>query len=97
MILYDAFGWRPPQYAHVGLLQDSNHQKYSKRSGASHSEIRSLERQGVFAEALINFVALHGWSHDLRDDFLRLQDLVDHVCSLSRDYFRVMLTNTVRP
>lgn len=95
MIMYDAFGWKPPQYAHVGLLQDSNHQKYSKRSGASQSEIRSLERQGIFPEALINFVALHGWSHDLRDDFLRLQDLVDHVCTFLCDYIRAMLTLAV--
>lgn len=79
--MYEAFAWQPPVYAHVGLLQDSHQQKFSKRAGDVGLDIRSFERRGIFPEALVNYVALFGWSHALGDDFLELQDLIDHVCS----------------
>ncbi len=78
VVLYDAFDWKPPTFAHVGLLQDSSRQKYSKRDSALN--IRSFKEDGIFAEALINYVALFGWSHRVGDDFLSLNDLVEHVC-----------------
>lgn len=77
MVMYNAFKWEPPTFAHVGLLQDSLRQKFSKRD--STLNIRSFEKDGVFAEALVNYVALFGWSHRLGDDFLSLKDLIKHV------------------
>ena len=77
--MYNAFGWKPPVFAHVGLLQDSSRQKFSKRDSAL--DIRSFQKDGIFAEALVNYVALFGWSHRLGDDFLSLKDLVKNVCS----------------
>ena len=81
MVLYKAFDWDPPTFAHVGLLLDDSRQKLSKRGLAS--DIRGFERDGFFAEALINFVALFGWSHRLGDDFINLQKLVKNVGSSS--------------
>ena len=80
--MYQAFGWEPPLYAHVGLLQNSERQKYSKRNGDTDLDMRSLAMNGTFPEALINYVALHGWSHELGDDFLRMPDLIKNVCGL---------------
>ena len=77
MVMYDAFKWEPPVFAHVGLLQDSSRQKFSKRNSALG--IRAFEEEGIFAEALINYVALFGWSHRLGDDFLSLDDLIKNV------------------
>ena len=77
MVLYNAFKWEPPTFAHVGLLQDSSRQKLSKRDLSL--DIRQLQKDGIFAEALVNYVALFGWSHRLGDDFINLQDLVDNV------------------
>ncbi|KAL2048544.1 hypothetical protein N7G274_000456 [Stereocaulon virgatum] len=74
MVLYKAFDWEPPTFAHVGLLLDDSRQKLSKRGLAS--DIRGFERDGFFPEALLNFVALFGWSHRLGDDFINLQELV---------------------
>ena len=78
-VMYEAFGWQPPKFAHVGLLQNNDRQKYSKRKGDADLDMRSLEKKGVFPEALINYVALHGWSHNLGDDLLRLPSLIKNV------------------
>ncbi|KAL8944736.1 MAG: hypothetical protein Q9216_000305 [Gyalolechia sp. 2 TL-2023] len=75
LLLYDAFGWKPPEFAHVGLLQDSSQQKFSKRKGGLN--IRRFEEQGIFPEALLNYVALYGWSHTKTSDVMSLSDLVE--------------------
>lgn len=77
--MYEAFGWEPPLYAHVGLLQNTERQKYSKRKGEGNLDMHSLEKEGVFPEALINYVALHGWSHNLGSDLLGMADLIQNV------------------
>ncbi len=82
MVMYNAFGWKPPKFAHVGLLQDFSRQKLSKRDLAM--DVRSFREDGIFPEALVNYVALYGWSHRLGDDFLSLQDLVKTVGSRVR-------------
>ena len=95
MVMYDALGWQAPLYAHVGLLQDNQRQKYSKRKGDAELDLRSLETKGVFPDALINYVALHGWSHNLGNDLLTMGDLIKNVCPLfsqrHRDY---LVTNS---
>ncbi|KAL8974778.1 MAG: hypothetical protein Q9197_000986 [Variospora fuerteventurae] len=75
LLLYRAFGWEPPEYAHVGLLQDSSHQKFSKRKG--DLSIRRFEEQGIFPEALLNYVALYGWSHTKTNDVMSLSELIE--------------------
>lgn len=85
MALYNAFDWEPPTFAHVGLLQDASQQKLSKRSLAL--DIRSFRQDGIFPEALVNHVALFGWSHRLGNDQLNLQDLVQNVHSALTTYF----------
>ena len=75
--MYHAFGWEPPAFAHVGLLQDDTRQKLSKRKG--DLDIATFAKDGIFPEALTNYVALLGWSHSLGDDFLPLQQLIQNV------------------
>lgn len=77
LLLYNAFGWKPPEFAHVGLLQDSSRQKFSKRKGDLN--IQRYEEQGIFPEALLNYVALYGWSHTKTSDVMSLSDLVESV------------------
>ncbi|KAL8923211.1 MAG: hypothetical protein Q9172_003230 [Xanthocarpia lactea] len=74
LTMYNAFGWKAPQFAHVGLLQDGSRQKFSKRKG--DLDIRRFGDQGIFPEALLNYVALYGWSHHHKSDFLSLSDLI---------------------
>ncbi|KAI0542391.1 hypothetical protein GGR58DRAFT_306730 [Xylaria digitata] len=58
--LYNAFGWEPPRFAHVGLLVDQKKQKLSKRFGSFN--LSSWKEQGILPIALLNYVLLLGWS-----------------------------------
>lgn len=58
--LYRAFGWEPPQFAHIPLLTSLADKKLSKRQG--DIGILSMKDKGILPEAIINFVALFGWS-----------------------------------
>ncbi|MCR5309964.1 MAG: glutamate--tRNA ligase [Lachnospiraceae bacterium] len=72
--LYDAFGWESPKYIHLALVTDENHKKLSKRSG--HSSFEDLLDQGFVTEAIINYVALLGWSPEDNNEFFTLPELV---------------------
>ena len=75
--MYEAFGWKAPAFAHVGLLVDQNRQKLSKRTGSI--DIASYRAQGVFPETLLNYVALLGWSHYEKVDIMAMEDLIKNV------------------
>lgn len=72
--LYDAFGWEVPVYVHCPLITNEEHKKLSKRSG--HSSFEDLIEQGYLTEAIINFVALLGWSPEDNNEFFTLEELV---------------------
>ena len=73
--LYDAFGWEVPTYIHCPLITDETHKKLSKRSG--HSSFEDLLEQGFLTEAIINFVALLGWSPEDNREIFTLEELVE--------------------
>jgi glutamyl-tRNA synthetase len=75
--LYEAFGWEPPKFLHVGLLLNTEKAKLSKRDGSL--AISSYRDQGYFPEALSNYLALLGWSHDVHSDVLSREELIEHV------------------
>ena len=64
LLLYQAFGWEPPRFAHLPLLLNKDRSKLSKRQG--HVAVEEYQAQGILPEALINFIALLGW-HDQSD------------------------------
>jgi len=72
--LYEAFGWEVPVYVHCPLITDENHKKLSKRSG--HSSFEDLLEQGFLPEAILNYVALLGWSPEEDREIFSLQELV---------------------
>lgn len=74
--LYNAFGWEPPKFAHVGLLVDKERQKLSKRhKGVDMSWYKDNQ---IPPEALLNFAVLLGWSQKSGEpDFMTLQDMID--------------------
>ena len=80
--LYDAFGWEVPVYVHCPLITDENHKKLSKRSG--HSSFEDLVDQGFLPEAVVNFVALLGWSPESDEEMFTLPELVKEF-----DYHRI--------
>ena len=72
--LYDAFGWKVPVYVHCPTITNEEHKKLSKRSG--HSSFEDLLEQGFLTEAIVNFVALLGWSPTDNQEFFTLEELV---------------------
>ena len=80
--LYDAFGWKVPVYIHLPLITDENHKKLSKRSG--HSSFEDLIEQGFVTEAIVNYVALLGWSPEDNNEIFSLDELVKKF-----DYHRI--------
>ena len=72
--LYEAFGWEVPVYVHCPLITDEEHHKLSKRCG--HSSYEDLIEQGFITEAVVNFVALLGWSPVGNEEIFSLEDLV---------------------
>ena len=73
--LYQAFGWKEPVYIHCPLITDENHQKLSKRCG--HSSFEDLLEQGFVPEAIVNFIALLGWSPTSNEEIFSLQELIE--------------------
>lgn len=73
--LYEAFGWDVPVYVHCPLITNEDHQKLSKRSG--HSSYEDLIDQGFLTEAVVNFVALLGWSPSDNREIFTLEELVE--------------------
>lgn len=72
--LYEAFGWEVPVYVHCPLITDETHKKLSKRCG--HSSYEDLIEQGFLTEAVVNFVALLGWSPEDNQEIMSLEELV---------------------
>ena len=73
--IYEAFGWEIPTYVHCPLITDEDHQKLSKRSG--HSSYEDLIEQGFVTEAVVNYVALLGWSPAENREIFSLPELVE--------------------
>lgn len=80
--LYDAFGWESPVYIHLPLITDENHKKLSKRSG--HSSFEDLLEQGFLPEAVVNYIALLGWSPEENREIFTLDELIEQF-----DYRRI--------
>ena len=71
--IYEAFGWEPPQFAHVPNILAPDKSKLSKRHGATST--LSYREQGYVPDAILNFLALLGWSLDDRTDLIPREDL----------------------
>lgn len=73
--LYEAFGWEVPTYVHCPLITNEEHKKLSKRSG--HSSYEDLIGQGFLTEAVVNYVALLGWSPQDNQEMFTLEELIE--------------------
>ncbi len=80
--LYDAFGWHSPVYVHLPLITDENHKKLAKRSG--HASFEDLVKQGFLTEAIVNYIALLGWSPEDNREIFSLEELIKEF-----DYHRI--------
>ena len=77
ILLYDAFGKKPPNFGHLPLILAKDKSKLSKRK---HGEVASLTYyidKGFIPEALFNFLALLGWSPKTNEEFLPKEKLIE--------------------
>lgn len=75
VLLYDAFNWERPQFAHLPLLLNPDKSKLSKRQG--DVAVEDYRDKGYLKEALINFVALLGWNAGDDKEFYSMNELID--------------------
>jgi len=76
LALYQAFGWEPPQFAHLSTILGGDRARLSKRHGATSLE--SFRGMGILPEALRNYLTLLGWSPaDGKTEILSTEELVE--------------------
>ena len=74
--LYDAFGWESPVYVHLPLITDENHKKLAKRSENGSYIFEEMVEQGLLPEAIVNYIALLGWSPEDNREIFSLEELI---------------------
>ena len=74
IVLYQAFGWELPIFAHVSLLRNKDKSKLSKRKNPVWTS--DYLEQGIIPEALLNYLALMGWSHPEGKDIFTLDEYI---------------------
>src|SRR3954467_7087015 len=75
LLVYEALGAEPPQFAHLPLLHGPDGKKLSKRHGAA--SVQELRDAGYLPEAIRNYIALLGWGSDDDETLLSTDQLVE--------------------
>src|SRR5256714_338367 len=73
LLLYEALGFTPPQFAHLALVMGPDHSPLSKRHGAT--SVDEFRAKGYLPEALVNYLALIGWSPGNDEELLPVDEL----------------------
>jgi glutamyl-tRNA synthetase len=76
-LLYDYFGWEKPLFIHTPILRNPDKSKFSKRQG--HTNVSWYQEQGYIPEAILNYLALMGWSHPAGIDIFSLDEFIGEV------------------
>ena len=74
VVLYDYFGWQKPLFYHTPNLRNPDKSKLSKRHG--HANVDWYKDEGFLSEAILNFLALMGWSHPEQIEEFDLQEFI---------------------
>ncbi|MBM4211368.1 MAG: glutamate--tRNA ligase [Gammaproteobacteria bacterium] len=74
MLLYDALGWKAPEFGHLSVIVNEERRKLSKRDGAV--SVGSFRDEGYLPAAILNAVALLGWSHPDAQDIFSLKEMI---------------------
>lgn len=94
ILLYNAFGWTPPQFGHMPVVLGPDKKKLSKRHGAT--SVTQFAQEGYLVEALVNFMALLGWAYDGERELFSRAELIeaftlDHIHSSPAVFDRAKL------
>jgi glutamyl-tRNA synthetase len=75
VLLYEAFGWEPPVFAHLPVILGEDGTKLSKRKGAA--SVMDYKEDGILPDALINFLALLGWNPGDDREIMTTEELIN--------------------
>ena len=75
IVLYEALGFTPPIFGHISLILGADRTKMSKRHGAT--SVEKYRNLGYLPEAIVNFLALLGWSPGGEKEFFSLEELIE--------------------
>lgn len=75
-LMYDAFGWERPAYIHLPPIMKNSHEKLSKRNG--DASYQDLVAKGYVKQAIINYIALLGWSPKTNQEKMSMEELKEH-------------------
>lgn len=73
-LLYEAFGWEIPKYIHLPAVMKDQHHKLSKRNG--DASFQDLVAKGYLPAAIINYIALLGWSPSVNQEIFTIDELI---------------------
>lgn len=73
-LVYEAYGWEKPTYVHVPPVMKDEHQKLSKRNG--DASFQDLVKKGYLPQAILNYIALLGWSPETEQEIYTLEELI---------------------
>ncbi len=74
ILLYEYFGWEKPKFYHTPVLRNPDKSKLSKRHG--HASVDWYKDEGFLPEAILNFLALMGWSHPEQKEVFDIQEFI---------------------
>jgi len=75
VVLYEALGFTPPEFGHISLILATDRSKMSKRHGAT--SVDQYRKLGYPPEAIVNYLALLGWSPVGEQEFFSLEELIE--------------------
>lgn len=73
MLMFQAFGWGPPQYVHLPVILSQGGGKLSKRKGSVF--VNEFKKMGYLPEAMVNFMVLLGWGYSETEEMYALDQL----------------------
>jgi len=74
ILLYNYFGWKKPVFVHTPIIRNPDRSKFSKRQG--HTNVSWYQEQGFIPEAILNYLALMGWSHPKQKEIFSLTEFI---------------------
>ena len=78
VMLYEAFGWDMPQFAHLSMILAPDKSKLSKRAGVKYTFIEEFKEAGFLKEALLNYLALLGWMPENEQEIMNMEEMIKY-------------------
>ena len=76
-LIYQAFGWEAPNFAHLPMILGSDRSKLSKRSGEAYVYVSEYRKKGYLPEAVVNFLSLLGWSPSSDEEIFSQEEIIE--------------------